>query len=459
MKSGLRKLFNQGNGQNSTPISYSVPRRYQPPLSGRNDADITERTSSQSGTVYAIITLLARSTAKANWSLYKKTIDNRVRFTTRDAGTDDRPKFADNAHQALKVWHHPNDYMSRHDLAYLTQLWLELAGEAYWYIDKAGNIPTAIWPINPSRMTPVPGQAGGTFLLGWIYTDPNGQRIPLAAEDIIQLKYPNPMDIYRGLGPVQAALIDIQAARYTAEWNLNYFLNSAQPDGIVTVPTTLSDEDYTQLTNRWRESHQGVARAHSVAFLEAGAVWQATSTTLRDMDFANLRNVSEDLIRRAWGIHPQMIGNVADVNRANAITSMEIHYAEQTIPRVDLIKNTLNKKFLPMFGATGEGVEFDYASMQPPNREADMRELLSKAQSVQFLVAAGATLESAAAFAGVDVDPAPVPPPRPAAPAVPAVTTEDSSQSDNQDMTNRLRKVLMNGHKPVELEVCGIKTL
>ncbi len=340
--------------------------------------------------------------------------------------------------------------MSRHDLIYLTQLWLELAGEAYWLIVRAGNIPTAIWPINPSRMTPVPGQAGGPFLLGWIYTDPNGQRIPLDAADIIQIKYPNPMDIYRGLGPVQAALIDIQAARYTAEWNLNFFLNSAQPDGIVTVPNSLTDEEYKELTDRWREAHQGVARAHSVAFLEAGAVWQQTSTTLRDMDFANLRNVSEDLIRRAWGIHPQMIGNVADVNRANAITSMEIHYAEQTIPRVDLIKNTLNKKFLPMFGTSGEGVEFDYASMQPPNREADMRELLSKSQSVQFLVSAGATLESAAAFAGVDVEAAPVPPPRPAAPAV-APAPADGSPGNQDDMTNRLVRVLSNGHLPVQV--------
>jgi len=199
---------------------------------------------------------------------------------------------------------------------------------------------------------------------------------------------PNPLDPYRGMGPVQAAMVDLDSARYSAEWNRNFFVNSAEPGGIIEVDKRLTDDEFEELTERWREQHQGVAAAHRVAVLEQGK-WVDRGFSQRDMQFTQLRNLSRELIREAYGIHGHMIGNSQDVNKANAEAG-EISFARWLVkPRCERIKQALNSKLLPMFGVTGDNVEFDHDRVVPEDREADDRERMSKAQAAQTLVAAG----------------------------------------------------------------------
>lgn len=351
-----------------------------------------------SGTVWQIAHLIASSAAKPEWRLYRKhATDGRVRYTTSDQGSDQRTEVV--KHQALNVLQCPATIKTagaslpiwtRFSLFEISQLYLELTGEAYWVIerDPRANIPLGLWPVRPDRMEPVPDP--DVYLRGWVYTSPDGrEKIPLDVADVMQVKYPNPMDPYRGLGPAQAVLVDIEAARYSAEWNRNFFLNSAEPGGVIQVDHPMDDDEWNSLTARWREAHRGVSRAHRVAVLEAGQTWNPNPHSLKDMDFGNLRNVSRDLIREAWGIHKIMLGNSDDVNRANAQTGEEVFANWTVAPRLDRWKDALNYQFLPLFGSAGEGVEFDYIYPLPQNREQDNLELTAKAKAAQALVDAG----------------------------------------------------------------------
>ena len=49
----------------------------------------------------------------------------------------------------------------------------------------------------------------------------------------------------------------------------------------------------------------------------------------------------------------------------------------------------LNHQYLPLFGATGAGVEFDYVYPMPSNREQDSLELTAKSTAAGALVLAG----------------------------------------------------------------------
>jgi HK97 family phage portal protein len=190
------------------------------------------------------------------------------------------------------------------------------------------------------------------------------------------------------MGPVQAAMIDLDSARYSAEWNRNFFLNSAEPGGIIQVDKRLTDDEFNEMTDRWREQHQGVSQAHRVAVIEQGQ-WVNRSMSMRDMQFQELRNVSREIIREAFGIHAHMLGISEDVNKANAEAG-EMSFARWLVkPRCERIKQVLNSKLLPMFGATSTGVEFDHDRVVPEDREADDRERTSKAQAAQLLVVAG----------------------------------------------------------------------
>jgi phage portal protein BeeE len=180
----------------------------------------------------------------------------------------------------------------------------------------------------------------------------------------------------------------LDATRYSAEWNRNFFLNSAEPGGIIEVPHTLSDTEFSEMTARWSEQHQGVAQAHRVAILEQGK-WVDRKYSMRDMQFTELRDVSREVIREAFGFPKPMLGTVEDVNRANAEAAEVVFARWLVVPRLERIKQALNNDFLPMFGTTGQGVEFDYCSPVPEDREADAADLTAKANAASQLVAAG----------------------------------------------------------------------
>jgi HK97 family phage portal protein len=168
----------------------------------------------------------------------------------------------------------------------ISQMYLDLTGESYWVIerDPRSTIPIGLWSVRPDRMDPVPDPEN--YLAGYVYTSPDGrERIPLFPDEVIFVKYPNPLDPYHGLGPVQSVLVDIDAAKYSAEWNRNFFINSAEPGGVIEIDHEVGDDEWESLTERWRESHRGVSRAHRVAVLEGGQKWVPNQHTMKDMDF------------------------------------------------------------------------------------------------------------------------------------------------------------------------------
>jgi HK97 family phage portal protein len=385
----IGKVLAKSASAAASPVSYAAPgfATISPGYAGADPASYM-RAYGSSGTVFSIVSMLARQTAKYDWRMYRcQPQDGRRRYTTADKGSDQRVEVI--RHQALSVWNKPNPFMSGFQLRELAQTYLDLTGESYLIVqrDARASFPTGLWPVRPDRMDPVPHR--DKFLAGYFYTSPSGERVPLQPEDVIMVKYPNPFDIYHGLGPIQSILVDIDASKYSAQWNRNFFLNSATPGGVIQVDKRLSDDEWNEFTNRWRESHRGMGAAHRVAILEAGAQWVPNAHTIRDMDFGNLRGVSRDVIREAFAMHKAILGTAEDVNRANAVTAQEHFESFLLRDRLDRWRDALNCSYLPLFGSTGEGVEFDHEDPVTSNREADALELKSKAQAAQALVEAG----------------------------------------------------------------------
>ncbi len=340
------------------------------------------------GTLYSIINLLATSTAQVDWHLYRKSVDGR-----RVYGPAEDNRVEVTQHQALVVFKKPNDLMTRMELIERTQQHLDLAGESFWLIEKTdvGSIPVGIWPIRPDRMIEVVSEQG---LIGWVYKQPDGTRIPYKLDEIVHIKMPNPTNVYRGLSPIEAISIDLEAVHASAQYNRNYFRNSAAPSGVILAEGSLSDREFDRVVMQWSERHKGVRNAHRVGLLENGLKWVDTTTKLRDMQFVELRNLSRELIREAYGIHKHMLGLADDVNRANAVAAGADFAAWKTAPRLERIKQALNSVFLPMFGPTSSNVEFCYENPVPEDRESENAERDSKVSAAVALINAGGKPES-----------------------------------------------------------------
>lgn len=343
-----------------------------------SDAETQMASMGSVGTLFAVVTALANNTSRVNWRLWRKAAsgekDDRVEVTS---------------HAALDVWRKPNPFMPRQEFVETFQQHIDLTGEGWWVVARApiSPLPLELWPVRPDRIEPVPHPT--KFISGYIYMSPDGGRIPLRTNEVIQLRMPNPLDVYRGMGPVQAILADLDADRYSSEWNRNFFLNSSSPGGIIEVDKRLEDDEFDELRQRWAEQHRGVAAAHRVALIEAGMKWVERSFSQSDMQFAELRNVSRDMIRGAFGMPKFAVGDVDDVNRASAEASAIWFAANMEVPRLERIKGALNEEFLPLYGESTIDLEFDYDNPIPDDEETDAKIKVSRATAAKTLVDAG----------------------------------------------------------------------
>ncbi|PRY35351.1 phage portal protein [Umezawaea tangerina] len=375
---------------------------------GRSNGEGLLRRMGTSGIVYSIVSRCASSTSKATWHLYR---------SAESGKKEDRVEVT--RHAALDLWNKPNRFMTRQELVEAGQQHIELTGESSVFVGyhpRFRSLPLELWPVQPHRVAPVPDPE--TFLAGYLYQSPSGETVPLELDQLLQIRTPNPWDPYHGLGPLQTVLTDADAGRYSAEWNLNFFLNGAEPGGIIELAKRMGPAEFREFRERWAEGHKGVANAHRVAMLTEGK-WVDRKYTNRDMQLVEVRRVSRDTVMEAWGIHKISLGISDDVNKANAIAGKLLFAEDLTVPRLERWKGFLNNDLLPLYGELGTGLEFDYDSPVPADREADNEERTSKSEAVKTYIDAG--FEPSAVLAAVGVPDMPVravaPAPAAAAPA------------------------------------------
>ncbi|NUO43740.1 MAG: phage portal protein [Streptomyces sp.] len=336
------------------------------------------RAMGSSSTLYAIVDRITTTYAGVEWKLYRSAASGRE---------EDRKEVT--AHPALTLWNKPNPFMTGPQFRETTQQHEELTGEQWWVTAHAENstIPQELWPVRPDRMEPVPDPQD--FLIGYVYSGPSGERVPLTNDDVIFQRRPNPLDPYRGMGVVQTILMDIDATRASAEWNRIFFENNAAPGGVIQVDRRLSDDEFNEFNDRWREQHKGLTNAHRVGLLEEGMTWVDRKYTMQDMQFAELRSVNREIIREAFGFPKPMLGSTDDVNRANAEAAAYVFARWLIQPRLERTREVLNTRLLPMFGALGKGLEFDFANPVPEDAETEARVTQLRALAASSLHNAG----------------------------------------------------------------------
>lgn len=364
---------------NKTPVPY-VSARHNLALAEHapRGQEAQMRAMGSVGTLFAIVTVIANAVAQVDWKLYRKATSGMA---------EDRQEVT--SHAALDLWNKPNGFMPRQEFVETFAQHMELTGEAWWVVarDPRSPLPLELWPARPDRMEPVPHVT--EFLASYQYRGPAGELIPLERRDVVFLRSPNPLDPYRGMGPVQSILTDLDSTRYSAEWNRSFFRNSAEPGGIIETEKSLNDDEFDQFQARWGEQHKGVANAHRVALIESGMKWVDRKLSQRDMQFVELRGVSRDVIREAFGIPAFALGDMGDVNRATALAA-QAWFAEQiTVPRLERIKGALNSELLPLY-VGGDRLEFDYCNPVPPDADAVNAELTTKTTAAKNLIDAGA---------------------------------------------------------------------
>ncbi len=322
------------------------------------DMKVSDYLAAYSGWVYACVNAIAEEVGSMELTLQKR---------GRDGWTD-----VDD-HLALGPLQAVNPFMSSSELLLATQAFLELSGDAFWWMPQGTIVkkPLEIWLLDPARTHVV--RHPTRFIGGYVYKNEKGEDIPLAPDEVLHFKRFNPRNRYRGLGTVQAAALSIDIDTYAAKWNRNFFFNSAMPSAVLEAEGTLTQQQYDRIKTNWHDRYGGVDNAHKLAITEGGLKYKPISLSQRDMDFLETRRYSRDEIMGIFRVPKSVLGITEDVNRANAEATDYVFSKRVIKPRMGFLADRLTEFYLPLFGLDARLWRFSFTDPVPQNTELDLR--------------------------------------------------------------------------------------
>ncbi|ORX22484.1 phage portal protein [Thermoanaerobacterium sp. PSU-2] len=358
----FQRIFNRSHTkEKSAPFSY-YPLNWQIPPD-RKETDWL-KAYQENNWVFAAVSKIAQSVAATEWRLF-----------TRDSQGTEIDIIDGPIYQLLQK---PNPFMPFQEFIELSQIYLELTGEVYWALSKNGmGQPAEMWPVPSDRMWVVPDK--DNFIKGYIYIW-GGENIPFDPDEVIHITYPNPLNVHKGVGPTQAAGLQIDNDSFAQQYARNFFYNSAVPGGYIAVPHVLTEDEFTDLKERWNLGHQGVDKAHKIAVLEGGAEYKQTAFSIRDLQLTDVRKQNRDDILATFGVHASILGISENVNRANA-EAAEYTFAKRTIePRLRKLEGKINNELIPMFKPKTQ-IIFDFNQVIPEDVDTVIKKVQVGIQS------------------------------------------------------------------------------
>lgn len=284
-------------------------------------------------------------------------------------------------HDIIDLINKVNPAMTKYDLLGATQAFLDLTGNAYWFLvrdkDGAGAIQE-IYILRPDKMSIVTSKENPLEVTGYVYKTDTRTQIPFNKNEILHFKNFNPVGNYpyphKGMGIVQASYFAIDTDNDARIWNSSFFKKSARPDGILYQEGegVASPEEHKRLQDEWADTFQGAENSHKVAILSGGLKWQEVTRTQKDMDFLGQRTFSRDEILAMFRVPKSIIGITDDVNRANADASIYVFALRTVKPLMQRMVDTLNEFLVPEFEEQGYYLEF--VSPVPEDRTAKVAE-------------------------------------------------------------------------------------
>lgn len=314
------------------------------------------------GLVYTLVNAIAEDFAKYEPIFWK--VDNR---------TGQKKQYI---HPFAKVLENPNPSLSKFDLLVATASFLELTGDAFWYyaVGERSRQPKEIYLMRPDRVeVVVDGDTGE--VMGYKFRNDDGTKIPLEVDEVEHIKTFNPLNQYRGMGTLEAAILYVEIENDTSVFQRNFMKNQATPSGVLTISGKIEKEAFNKLKTQWKEKQAGLANVGKTLFIrEADAKFTKVGLGLDELDLKALKELSEGKIFKMFRV-PKIILGDTDQNglgRANAEVADYI-FAKRTIdPKQtrldDAIQKTLKRNY------SDENTVLGHVSQIPEDKAAQLNE-------------------------------------------------------------------------------------
>jgi HK97 family phage portal protein len=337
----------------------------------------------------AVASRIAQSVAAVAWTVEVpvrtrggKKEPFRSKAAERDASTRERMRKAGELqavedHALLDFLHAGNPKLDGASCIEVTQLSIELMGEAFWALVPDGEgTPTEYWPMPPSWVTRLPENGDDTYEMRI-----RGKTVRFPAERVVWFKSPDPVDPYgRGTGIAQALADELDTDEYAAEFVKTFFYNGAAVDAVVAIKGA-TETQVKEFRASWSAKFQGSRNGHRTAFTSADVDVKQLGQSFKDMSIVELRKTLRDTCIQVFGVPPEVLGIVENSNRATIDGSQLVFALYVLVPRLDRLRAVIQQRVAPLFD---DRAVVSYVSPVPEDRTHQLNVMRAAPQAFSF---------------------------------------------------------------------------
>jgi HK97 family phage portal protein len=249
-----------------------------------------------------------------------------------------------------------NPVMTTVHLWQITSLWMSLRGECFWLlgndpIDKPlglGQVPSEIWPLSPDLFMPI---ITNGILTGWKYRPPKGfprsqagvgREIILESHEVVQFKYANPEDPFRGITPISAAASGIALDMSAKNYNAALIKNGADPGGLLLYDGEMDEDEEKEALRRFKQRHQGARKQGQTAILSGPWKYMPTGLSPKDMAYLEMLQWDRDEIFAVLRVPKSVAGITDNLNYATQLGQDKNLWDKSILPDISLFEATLD---------------------------------------------------------------------------------------------------------------------
>lgn len=206
----------------------------------------------------------------------------------------------------------------------------------------------------PTRLIPIPKPF--IFPIFDLYGYPTAYKIntingsyTVPKEDIIHIYEGNAFDLFWGQSQFAKCKIDSDIMNSAKVFNLAFFRNGANPGGIITYPTNVSDKEKAELMTLFNDQHQGPEKAHRTAVLTRGGQYESFKTSHKDIEYKEGLEFHMQQILSMAGVPPALVGLFRFAPQFNTKEQQKIFYENTVMPKMRLLADALSEELVPEF--------------------------------------------------------------------------------------------------------------
>lgn len=246
----------------------------------------------------------------------------------------------------LSVLKAPNTLMSGHEFFKITQLHLDLVGDAFWLKSRNGfRAPIQLLPIPPDWIVELATPDRPFFRVSFGTWQDN-----IPESEIVWLHDAAPANPYRrGSGIVRAQADEIETHEYASKHAKQLFFNRATPEFVV-MDEGAQDSEVAIHERAWLQRLQGFWRTNKPYFTNRKLeFWQPQQMNMDNLTMVPLLKYERDVILQCTGVPPEQLGIVENSNRATIDGSNYVYESRVIKPRREFIRDALQLRLVPEY--------------------------------------------------------------------------------------------------------------